>query len=287
MMFPVKSIKLRMQDHTSHYINLPLMELAEDKLGISNIPGVTPNLISGTHLFCAIVAAKCMTSGQLGMRRFGVALYELRYQLDILDGVVYRAQANKRNSYASGFGSIGYLVDAFTDFCGGILLALSCALFLSRYPPLKRVKTRIYGDQELGRKSSLMYGEGEVDKFVHLSRRTVMVKMFLVTLQIVLRSALWDYFLRNYHDLLERRNPQIPQFMQEEVLDYRSTWLVMWFWKLSSADAALQFTLLAVLFDKLWMWVQLLNYIGWIQLVIVALISQMHLMEVREYLLGV
>ena len=36
------------------------------------------------------------------------------------------------------------------------------------------------------------------------------------------------------------------------MLSYRSTWVIMWLWKVSSADAFLQFTSLAILFDKLW-----------------------------------
>ena len=42
------------------------------------------------------------------------------------------------------------------------------------------------------------------------------------------------------------------QELQAEVLNYRSTWAVMWLWTVSSADACLQFTILAILFDKLW-----------------------------------
>lgn len=44
----------------------------------------------------------------------------------------------------------------------------------------------------------------------------------------------------------------ILQSLQNDVLSYRSTWAVFWLWKVSTADAFLQFTLLAVLFDKLW-----------------------------------
>lgn len=51
----------------------------------------------------------------------------------------------------------------------------------------------------------------------------------------------------------------ILQELQDEVLSYRSTWAVMWLWKVSSADAFLQFTMLAILFDKLW--VNILNVV--------------------------
>lgn len=205
LMFPAKTVKVRLQDHTSHYINLPLMQMLDDKLGISDIPGVTPNLITGIHLAFAIVAAKCFISGSLCIRRLGVILYEMRYQLDLLDGVVYRAQQKIKHQYTSGWGTVGYLVDAFADFCGGILVAVSCTIFLNRYLPLKRVRGKAY-DEERGRN-----GESEVAKLIHVSRRSVNIKMVLVTLQIMARSALWDYYCHAYHDLLEAQRPDIPR----------------------------------------------------------------------------
>ncbi|XP_031570132.1 ceramide phosphoethanolamine synthase-like [Actinia tenebrosa] len=289
MMFPVKTVKLRMQDHTSHYINLPLMELADERMGISSFPGVTPNLISGVHLFAAVVAAKCMISGSLCVRRLGVLLYEIRYQLDILDGVVFRAQTDKKNSYESGFGSFGYLIDAFSDMCGGILMATACTLFLWHFPPVKRVRVVSFGsdfrDQELGRKAILNECSREGEQLVHWNRPAVVVRMVAATVQLIMRSALWDFYLRSYVQLFESRNSNIPKDLQIEVLNYRFTWLVFWLWKVSSADAVIQFTLMAILFDKLWTWVQILISLGFIQLITVVLISQLHLIEVRAYLL--
>lgn len=216
MMFPVKTVKLRMQDHTSHYINLPLMELADERLGMSSLPGVTPNLISLVHLFAAVVAAKCMISGSLVVRRVGVLLYEIRYQLDILDGVVYRAQAHKKNSYASGFGSLGYVIDAFSDLCGGILMATACTLFLWHFPPLKRVRVVSFGGgsgdaEELPSRKSMNECSREGEKIVHWNRRAVVVRMAVATVQLILRSALWDFYLRSYVQLLESSTRNIPR----------------------------------------------------------------------------
>lgn len=249
LMFPVKSIKLRMQDHTTHYINLPLMNLADEKLGISYLPGVSPNLISFTHLVVAIIAGKCCTSGSLCVRRLGVVLFEIRYQLDVLDGVVYRTQSHLKNTFVSGWGSYGYVIDAFTDTCGGIILAVGCAVYLNRYLPLKKrqVKPR---DEEMGKKMFYFDGEDEEVKYSFVNRRTVNIYMLLATLQIWLRSFFWDFYLRSYHGLLEVPKPGIPKDLQAEVLKYRSTSAVCWLWKVSSADAMLQITLLAILFDK-------------------------------------
>ncbi|XP_078351191.1 ceramide phosphoethanolamine synthase-like [Oculina patagonica] len=285
MMFPVKSIKLRMQDHTDHYVNLPWMQFFNENTGLHAVPGVTPNLISGIHLFLAILAAKCFISGSLGIRRLGVLLYELRCQLDILDGVVFRAQQNMKGNFMSVWGSMGYLVDAFADMCGGLLVGGACAVFLNRYPPWKRIRTKPHDELESGRKAVCFHNEEE-ERYVHVSRRSVNIKMLLVIVQIIARSGFWDHYLHSYVELLETPNPDIPRELQAEVLSYRSTWAVMWLWKVSSADAFLQFTILAVLFDKLWVWVQMLNYFGPLELAFVIVFSQLHLMEVRAYLLG-
>ena len=169
MMFPVKSIKLRMQDHTDHYVNLPWMQFFNENTGLHAIPGVTPNLISGIHLFLAVLAAKCFISGSLGIRRLGVVLYELRCQLDILDGVVFRAQQNMKGNFMSVWGSMGYLVDAFADMCGGLLVGGACAVFLNRYPPWKRVRTKPHDELESGRKAVCFQSEEE-ERYVHVSR---------------------------------------------------------------------------------------------------------------------
>lgn len=210
MMFPVKTIKLRMQDHTDHYVNLPWMQFLNENTGLYAVPGVTPNLISGFHLFIAMVAAKCFVSGSLGIRRVGALLYEIRCQLDILDGVVFRAQQNLHNNFMSVWGSMGYLVDAFADMCGGLIIAGACTIFLNRYPPWKRVRTKPHDEPESGRKI-VGFPNEEEERYVHVNRRAVNIKMLLVVIQIIARSGFWDHYLHSYVDLLEKPNPDIPR----------------------------------------------------------------------------
>lgn len=285
MMFPVKSIKLRMTDHTDHYINLPWMQFLNDETGLYAVPGVTPNLITAIHFCLSILAARCFISGSLGIRRLGAVIYEVRSQLDILDGVVFRAQQNMKHNFLSVWGTMGYLIDAFADMCGGVFVAGACTIFLNRFPPWKRVRNKPREELELGRKVVSFQSENE-ERYVHVNRRSVNIKMLLVVVQIIARSGFWDHYLHSYVELLENPNPDIPRELQAEVLNYRSTWAVMWLWTVSSADACLQFTILAILFDKLWVWVQMLNYFGPLQFAFVIVVSQLHLMEVRAYLLG-
>ena len=44
----------------------------------------------------------------------------------------------------------------------------------------------------------------------------------------------------------------ILQEKQFEVIGYRSTWFSLWLWKVHSADAFLQYTLVSIMFGKLW-----------------------------------
>jgi hypothetical protein len=208
MMFPMKSVKLRMTEPIDHYINLPFMELSEEKLGISSIPGVTPNVISGFHFFCAVIACKFVISEHLAFRRIGCVIYQFRNQLDLLDGVVYRAQAHKK-TFVSGWGSSGYLVDAAMDFAGGMLLAFSMAVFLQRFPPLKRVRVRKDVEAGVGLLSEhyTTTAEKPTQSLVHVDRRTINTIMVLAAVQGMVRSAFWDHFVRSYHELLELPNP--------------------------------------------------------------------------------
>lgn len=203
MVFPVKSVKLRMQDHTGHYVRLPLMRFINEKWGISKIPGVTPNLISGLHLFVAIVAGKLVSYGNLCIRRIGVVLFEVRSQLDLLDGVVYRAQSNMKNTFVSGWGTYGYLIDAFTDMAGGIILGIGCMVYLRKYPPIKSQALRT-GDVESGKKYSLLARDEDEKRLPQYeSRRSVTIQLIVSVAMIIIRGGLWDNYLKTYHELLE------------------------------------------------------------------------------------
>ena len=211
MIFPVKSVKLRMQDHTGHFVRLPLMRFVNEKWGISKIPGITPNLISGLHLFVAIIAGKLVSYGSLCIRRTGAVLFEVRSQLDLLDGVVYRAQSNMKNTFVSGWGTYGYLIDAFTDMAGGIILAIGCLVFLRKYPPIKH-QTRRTVDVESGKKYSLLARDEDEKRLPQYeSRRSVSVQLFISLAMIIIRGGLWDNYLKTYHELLEVPNSHVSQ----------------------------------------------------------------------------
>ncbi|XP_028410315.1 ceramide phosphoethanolamine synthase-like [Dendronephthya gigantea] len=285
--FPVKSVKLRMQDHISHYVWLPLSEHVDAKYKISKLSWVSPNLISGLHLIVAIISGRLMYERNIWIRRLGCIVFEFRCFLDVFDGVVYRAQSNMKTSFVNGWGTYGYFIDAAADFIGCILVLVSCILYFLRCPPVKR-KEYPNDDAEMALmidyygKSNSQYKEKVI--VFYESKKKILIMMLAYGIQISARSGFWDHFLHEYHTLLEVKSDAISPVLQAEALSFHSTWAVLWLWKLCAADIFLELTIVAIFFDKFWRWVVLVNYVGPATLAITVVLSQMHVIMVRQYL---
>ncbi len=58
-------------------------------------------------------------------------------------------------------------------------------------------------------------------------------------------------------------------------------WLIMWFWRLGNACAILEHLALATFFNKLWDYIYYSSVIGWIYLLVLSLITQVHYLQVN------
>ena len=125
-----KTIKLRMQDHFGHYIYLPFCTWANGVFHISEIPWMSPNVVTALHFFVAIICGRMFASASLFLRRIAVLLYEFRSMLDILDGVIYRAQS-KSKDFISGWGTYGYMFDGLADTLGEYNIIFICLFVVS------------------------------------------------------------------------------------------------------------------------------------------------------------
>lgn len=210
--FPVKSVKLRMQDHISHYVWLPLSEHVDAKYKISTLSWVSPNLISGLHLIVAIISGRLMYEKNIWIRRLGCIVFEFRCFLDVFDGVVYRAQSNMKTSFVNGWGTYGYFIDAAADFIGCILVLVACILYFLKCPPVKR-KEYPNDDAEMALmidyygQSNSQYKEKVI--VFYESKKKILIMMLAYGIQISTRSGFWDHFLHEYHTLLEVKSDAI------------------------------------------------------------------------------
>lgn len=131
------SIKKLMVGQMSFYIRTPLAYFLEDYFSISvNLPWLTANLISFTHVVLSFVSVKFLADAEsLERRQLGCVIFHVRNFLDSLDGVIYRAHV-KQTTFKSNYGSFGYLVDAVSDTVGGVCLSLGVALYLLKKRPV-------------------------------------------------------------------------------------------------------------------------------------------------------
>jgi len=294
-----KTIKLRMQDHFAHHLYLPFCEWMERNFHLSQIPGVTPNAITALHFSLAIIAGRLIASSSFSHRRAGAVIYFIRNMLDTLDGVIYRAKS-KSTDYLSGWGTYGYMIDGMADTIGGLFIMIGTIYRLNKHLPIKnpeilpklKNKYRNYdaesGERLLSADESCSENEKLEEGYglKRYSRQTVNLTIFFFTLTVIVRSALWDHFNHGYHELLAQKRPDISPMKQEEVLGYGSTWFSLWLWKIMSADAFMHYTLIALFFGKIWAWLRFNLYFTIPNVIIVAMICQIHLMQMR-YLLGV
>ncbi|XP_066936199.1 ceramide phosphoethanolamine synthase-like [Clytia hemisphaerica] len=294
-----KTIKLRMQDHFAHHLYLPFCEWMERNFHLSQIPGVTPNAITALHFSLAIIAGRLIASSSFSHRRAGAVIYFIRNMLDTLDGVIYRAKS-KSTDYLSGWGTYGYMIDGMADTIGGLFIMIGTIYRLNKHLPIKnpeilpklKNKYRNYdaesGERLLSADESCSENEKLEEGYglKRYSRQTVNLTIFFFTLTVIVRSALWDHFNHGYHELLAQKRPDISPMKQEEVLGYGSTWFSLWLWKIMSADAFMHYTLIALFFGKIWAWLRFNLYFTIPNVIIVSMICQIHLMQMR-YLLGV
>ena len=94
------TVKLRMLDHFGHYIYLPFCTWFDHYFRISSIPWMSPNVVTAVHWCLAAISGGLFASSSLNVRRMGVVMFECRSMLDIMDGVIYRAQSKVKPCFA-------------------------------------------------------------------------------------------------------------------------------------------------------------------------------------------
>ena len=241
-------------------------------------------------------SGRLFVSTLLCVRRIVVLTFECRSMLDIMDGVIYRAQS-KTKAVLSGWGTWGYLIDGVADTTGSLFLLAGLMWRLNNKPPLKPPQTHHHKYQPLGTSDTTTtttttfhhtddssFDQSDCGDGDRYSRTYVNFTMLFLAVAVGLRGALWDHFVHNYHTVLAVRRKDVDVRRQFELLHSTVTWLCLWLWKFNSADAFLSYTLIAIFFDKLWRWLRFWLYATIPNLVVLGLICNFHLMYVRTQL---
>jgi len=291
--FTKYSVKQRMFTYTDGYLYLPFCRWLNKEFGLADLPWMSPNLVTFVHFSIAVLSWRFFASKYLLYRRIACVMFEIRSCLDLLDGIIYRAQT-KTTTLVSGWGSLGYWIDGLADIVGSLFIILGTIYRYNKCPPLKnRSKKDKYNREEkkdIESASKLLSSDSEESSGESLpgveryTRKYAISVCLLITLSVVVRSKMWDHFQQTYHGMLSVPSPNYTSRQQIQLLNYPSTWLCMWLWKFHSADAFLAFSIIAIFFGKMWQWMRFSLYAVVPNLLIFGGLCQLQVMYLRNTL---
>lgn len=301
--FKPLTMKLIMTDPLNHYLLGPSAEYFDEVSSFSKIfYFITPNMISITHVLMSLMSAKLVSSENLGTRRLGVAFYYFRSWLDDLDGVVYRSHTNSKGRYQSNHNTFGYYVDIYSDIIGGIFLMFGvmfylwkCNLTLSAnksYMPLPLTKPP-NGDAASATVSNSP-NKMLSFKFVNsltcpgaggVTKNYIFFKVLCVGLCIAAASGTWDRVVARYSEVFQTdlAEPVLTQ-IQTDQLHSGSTWLIVYLWRIWEGQAIIHMVLVAIFIDKIWEFLIFFQYLGFIIILLLNIISFVHLNQIQQTL---
>ena len=275
----VVTVKGLMLDHPNYYLLSPLAAIVNQAFGISDCEWISPNLISGFHVLVAIAAGKCASSDSLSERRLAVLLFEVRTWLDDLDGHVARKRKHIDGEH-SDVGSIGYFVDGICDALGSIALMIGIFCYFQKNPPGR-------GYEKLHNVLPLVDGR-EIDPeavYRRRRRRSVIRTMILFAGYLLVTSIGWNRYISLYQDLLETEavSPFISKdelfSRQAKIMQSSSFWAMSTSWKLINFHIAVDCMLLAMFLDRLWDYMRILRWLGYIVVLVVIYFTEFHFLE--------
>ncbi|XP_050295340.1 ceramide phosphoethanolamine synthase [Anthonomus grandis grandis] len=266
------TVKALLLDHTNYYLFAPLVTIMDNLIHISDIKFLTPNVISFSHVFIAIMSAKCISSDNLAYRRMGVVLFEIRTWMDDLDGHVARVRKHIKGE-RSEVGTSGYYIDGLCDALGCIALILGIVVFFRNNPP-RRGYMQLPTEQT---KDGLYCGK--------VGMKKVLKKLGFFVLQLIISSAAWNRYIAVFQDLLENETVTggLEYERQNEILTSSFFYCICWLWRVVNIHNMLHFLLLAVFCDKLWEVLSYIQYLGFGILFTVICVTELYYIEARNF----
>lgn len=285
------TVKAIMLDHTNQYLFAPMATIFDNIIGFSRTTWITPNLISFFHVFVAIAAGRFIASDSLCQRRFGVVLFQFRTFLDDLDGHVARKKKNILGE-RSEIGTAGYYIDGLCDGLGCVALMIGIFVHLKNNPPrrgytqLQPILPTSIGGVGGGTdsKMSCTTDSGVIYK-VKVTTKKVIRKVLCFSGQLLLSSTGWNRYIALYQDMLERDDVTPIQYGRQNVV-FKSKWFftVAWLWRIVNVHALLHCLLLSIFCDKLWEFLRMIQYVGFIVLLAIICATEMHVLDVQNFI---
>ncbi|KAL8580213.1 hypothetical protein ACOMHN_039994 [Nucella lapillus] len=284
------SVKSLMNDHASQFITSPVVEYFDAFTRFSTILYfITPNMISFFHLFLAFISARFVSSENLYTRRMGVILFEIRTLLDALDGVVFRSHTHTKGVYQSVRSSLGYYVDITCDGVGGVFLMFGVLFYLfKRFDPIKQSDLP-WKSAEAGATGKIgangLNGVGGIHVFSSYSKKMLFWKCWCYGIAIAIGGKFWDSVVGDFKGLFQTplSDPTMSA-LQYDTCHSATTIFIMWIWRLFEGQALLQYVLVAIFIDRIWEFLNLMQYLMFAIVMGLYMLSLLYIRHVRTLL---
>lgn len=120
-----------------------------------------------------------------------------------------------------------------------------------------------------------------------LNKRKLLLVTLCFILQIAMCATFWNRYILVYRDLLESPSESVMQAkVKSKILKSNIFYIIIWFWRLTNGHSLMQMLIASVLIGKLWQFLDFIKYIGFVEIILLATVTQLHIMDVRNYLNG-
>jgi hypothetical protein len=114
--------------------------------------------------------------------------------------------------------------------------------------------------------------------------KTVARKVLYFSVALLLSSTAWNRYIAYYQDILESNDVTNMEFAKQNFV-MTSNWffLVAWLWRIINVHAMLHLLLLSIFCDKLWDFLEAMQYTCFVVLLIVVCGTELHLWETQNF----
>lgn len=140
--------------------------------------------------------------------------------------------------------------------------------------------------QKSGKQSNIIFYRYIKEKIKNnLSNGELVMVTVCFLLQIAMCATFWNRYILVYRDLLETATDDPMQArMMSKIIKSNIMYVIIWFWRLTNGHSFMQMLIAAVFVGKLWKFLDFVKYIGFVVIIVLATITELHIIDVKNFL---
>lgn len=119
----------------------------------------------------------------------------------------------------------------------------------------------------------------------NLSNRRLVFLVSCFSLQLALCSFFWNRYILVYADLLETPSKNTEQAKAKgHILRSNIMYFLIWFWRLTNGHSFMQMFAASIFMGNMVQFLELIKYVGFVEIIVLAVATELHTLDVRHYL---